>query len=128
MAELLLSQPTCSVINVAFESGNATRKFMTDFAGRLMRSKPDVPPLVVLEECPVLIPQNAFGMQAQLCKSAVSKLATIGGNFGYGVLPACQRPATMDKDVLSQCDALIVMGITHKKDRTTVKDWMEAKD
>lgn len=128
MAELLLSEPTCAVIDVAFESGNATRKFMTDFSGRLMRSKPDVPPLVVLEECPVLIPQHAFGMQAQLCKSAVSKLATIGGNYGYGVLPACQRPATMDKDVLSQCDALIVMGITHKKDRTTVKEWMEAKD
>ena len=128
MAELLLSQPTCAVIDVAFESGNATRKFMTDFAGRLMQSKPDVPPLIVLEECPVLIPQHPYGMQAQLCKSAVAKLATIGGNFGYGVLPACQRPATMDKDVLSQCDALIVMGITHKKDRTTIKDWMEAKD
>jgi hypothetical protein len=128
MAELLLSTPTCAVIDVAFESGGATKKFMTDFANRLMRSKPDVPPLVVLEECPTLIPQNAFGMQAQLCKAAVSKLAVIGGNFGYGVLPACQRPATMDKDVLSQCDALIVMGITHKKDRTTVREWMDAKD
>lgn len=128
VAELLMATPICAVIDVAFESGNATRKFMTDFSGRLMRSKPDFPPLVVLEECPVLIPQKCFGMQAQLCKGAVSKLATIGGNFGYGVLAACQRPATMDKDVLSQCDALIVMGITHKKDRTTVKEWMEAKD
>lgn len=128
MAELLLSTPTCSVIDVAFESANATRKFMTDFAGRLMRSKPDAPPLMVLEECPVLIPQHPFGMQAQLCKSAVAKLAVIGGNFGYGVLPACQRPATMDKDVLSQCDALIVMGMTHTPDRKTVKSWMEAKD
>ena len=128
MAELLLSQPTCAVIDVAFESGNATRKFMTDFAGRLMRSKPDVPPLLVLEEGSTLIPQHPMGMQAQLCKNAVSKVATIGGNFGYGVLVADQRSAKIDKDVLSQCDALIVMGITHKKDRTTIKDWMEAKD
>jgi hypothetical protein len=128
MADLLLSTPTCAVIDVAFESQGATRRFMTDFAGRLMRTKPEIPRVVVLEECPVLIPQNAFGVQAQVCKAAVSKLATIGGNFGYGVIPACQRPATMDKDVLSQCEALIVMGITHKQDRKTVREWMEAKD
>jgi hypothetical protein len=128
LAELLVSEPTCAVIDVSFESGNASKKFWTDFAGRLMRIKPDVPPLVVLEEGSTLIPQNAIGMQSQLCKSAVSKVATIGGNFGYGVLVADQRPAKIDKDVLSQCDALIVMGITHKKDRTTIREWIEAKD
>lgn len=128
MAELLLATPMCAVIDVAFESLGATRRFMTNFADRLMQSKPEIPRVIVLEECPVLIPQQAAGMQGQLCKSAVSKLATIGGNFGYGVIPACQRPATMDKDVLSQCEALIVMGITHKKDRDTIKGWMEAKD
>jgi hypothetical protein len=127
MAELLISEPICSVIDIAFEPRAAARKFMTDFSNRLMRSKPDAPPLVVLEECPVLIPQKAMG-QATICKTAVSQLATIGGNYGYGILAACQRPATMDKDVLSQCDALIVMGITHKKDRDTIKDWIEAKD
>lgn len=128
LAELLVSEPTCAVIDVSFESGGASKKFWTDFAGRLMRTKPDVPPLIVLEEGSTLIPQNAMGMQSQLCKSAVSKVATIGGNFGYGVLVADQRPAKIDKDVLSQCDALIVMGITHKKDRTTIREWIEAKD
>lgn len=128
LAEALLATPICAVIDLAFESPGSIRRFMGDFAGRLMRSKPEIPRVIVLEECPVLIPQNAFGVQAQICKAAVSKLATIGGNFGYGVIPACQRPATMDKDVLSQCEALIVMGITHKKDRVTVKEWMEAKD
>lgn len=128
MAELLLATPMCAVIDVAFESRGATRHFMTAFAGRLMRSKPEVPRVVVLEECPVLIPQHAEGAQAQVCKTAVANLAIIGGNFGYGVIPACQRPATMDKNVLSQCEALIVMGITHKPDRDTVKGWMDAKD
>lgn len=128
MAELLLATPVCAVIDIAVESAGSVRRFMGDFAGRLMRTKPEIGRVIVLEECPVLIPQNAFGVQAQICKTAVSKLATIGGNFGYGVIAACQRPATMDKDVLSQCEALIVMGITHKKDRTTIKEWMEAKD
>jgi hypothetical protein len=128
MAESLLATPICAVIDLAFESRGSARRFMTDFSTRLMRTKPEIPRVVVLEECPELIPQNAFGVQAQMCKAAVSKVATIGGNFGYGVIAACQRPATMDKDVLSQCEALIVMGMTHKKDRKTVQEWMEAKD
>lgn len=128
IADALLATSICAVIDVAFESGGAVRKFMTDFSTRLMQTKPVIPRVIVLEECPTVIPQHAFGVQAQMCKAAVSKLAVIGGNFGYGVIPACQRPATMDKDVLSQCEALIVMGITHKKDRTTIKEWMEAKD
>lgn len=128
MADVLLGEPICAVIDLAFESGGAQKRFMTNFAGRLMQTKPEIPRVIVLEECPVLIPQHAVGAQAQMCKAAVSKLATIGGNFGYGVIPACQRPATMDKDVLSQCEALIVMGITHRKDRQTIREWMEAKD
>lgn len=128
LAELLLETPVCAVIDISFESANAVRQFMGAFAGRLMRSKPDVPRAIILEEAPVLIPQKAFGVAAQVCKAAVAKLATIGGNFGYGVIPASQRAATIDKDVLSQCDALIVMGMTHRKDRATVQEWMEAKD
>jgi hypothetical protein len=128
MAELLLATPVCAVIDLALESGGTVKKFMADFATRLMKTRPDIPRVIVLEECPELIPQNAFGIQAQICKAAVAKLAVIGGNFNYGVIPACQRAATMDKNVLSQCEALIVMGMTHKKDRATVKEWMEAKD
>jgi hypothetical protein len=128
LAEALLSEPICAVIDVAFESLGSVRKFWTEFAGRLMRSKPEIPRAIFLEEAQVLIPQSAQGPAMQICKSAVAKLATIGGNFGYGVIAATQRPATIDKDVLSQCEAMIVMGMTHKKDRDTVRDWMEAKD
>jgi uncharacterized protein len=127
MAEALLATPICAVIDVAFESMGSVRRFMGDFAARLMRTKPEIPRVIVLEEAPVLIPQKCRGPQMEICKAAVSKLATIGGNFGYGVIPASQRAATMDKDVLSQCEGLIVMGMTHAADRHTVKEWIEAK-
>lgn len=128
VAELLLETPISAVIDVAFEDKNPMRRFMAMFSGRLMRTKPEIARVIVLEEGPEMIPQNPFGVQAQICKANVSKLATIGGNFGYGIVVACQRPATLDKDVLSQCEGLICLGITHKKDRTTIKEWMEAKD
>jgi hypothetical protein len=128
MAEALLATPICAVIDISLESLGSVRRFMTDFAGRLKRSKPEIPRVVVLEEAPVLIPQKARGPQMEACKSAVSWLATIGGNFGYGVIVASQRAATIDKDVLSQCEALIVMGMTHEADRDTVRGWMKSKD
>jgi hypothetical protein len=128
VAEALLAAPQCVVIDLTGESAGNTRRFMTDLATRLMKAPCDFSLPIFLEEAPVLIPQSAYGPQMQICKAAVSKLATLGGNFGYGVFPATQRAATLDKDVLSQCEALIVMGLTHKKDRDTVADWIEAKD
>jgi hypothetical protein len=128
IAEALLATPMCAVIDLSMETAGTKRRFMGAFAERLIRTRCTVPMPIILEEAPDLIPQHAVGIQAQICKEAIKKLATIGGNFGYGVIPAGQRPATIDKDVLSQCEALIVMGITHKKDRDTVKEWMDAKD
>lgn len=127
VAEALLATPQCAVLDLSMESQGSKRKFMTAFAERLMRQRCPFPLPIILEEAPDLIPQRALGA-ASFCKAAVAKLATIGGNFGYGVIPATQRPATLDKDVLSQCEALIVMGMTHKKDRATVAEWIEAKD
>lgn len=123
LAEALLATPICAVIDFAFESRGAVRHFMTAFANRLMRQKPEIPRVIVLEEAPVLIPQKAVG-NAKVCSAAVANLAIIGGNFGYGVIPATQRPATIDKDVLSQCEGLIVMGLTDVRDRKAVKDWI----
>jgi hypothetical protein len=128
VAEALLATPQCAVIDLSMESQGAKRRFMTAFAERLMRTRCPHPLPIFLEEAPDLIPQKALGPQIAICKAAVSKLATIGGNFGYGVFPATQRPATIDKDVLSQCEALIVMGMTHAADRQTVADWVDAKD
>jgi hypothetical protein len=128
VAEALLTSPQCAVLDLSMESQGNKRRFMTAFSERLMRTRCPFSLPIFLEEAPDLIPQKAFGPQMQICKAAVAKLATIGGNFGYGVHPASQRPATIDKDVLSQCEALIVMGMTHKPDRKTVAGWVEAKN
>ncbi len=128
IAEALLSEPVCAVIDVAFESKNVTRRFVTDFCNRLMRTRSDTPRIVVLEEAPEFVPQKASYQGIQVCKAAVDRIIRVGGNFGYGAIIASQRSATIDKDVLSQCEALIVMRITDKRDRAAVRDWILAKD
>lgn len=128
IAEALLATPQCAILDISAETAGTYRRFMTDLAGRLIRTRCEFSLPIFLEEAPVLVPQKAFGPAMEICKSAVSKLATVGGNFGYGVFPASQRPATIDKDILSQCEALIVMGITHGPDRKAIRDWIDAKD
>lgn len=73
LAEALLADPVCAVVDTAFETAGAVRRFMADFAGRLMRTRCTPERVIVLEECPVLIPQKAFGPQMQVCKAAVTR-------------------------------------------------------
>lgn len=128
IAEALLADPVCAVIDVSFESKNVTRKFVTDCCNRLMQTRSDIPRVVVLEEAPDFIPQKAYFPGVQVCKAAVERIVRVGGNFGYGAIIASQRSATIDKDVLSQCEALIVMRITDVRDRGAIRDWIQAKD
>lgn len=127
IAEALITTPQCAVIDLSMETQGQKRRFMTAFAERLMRTRCAFPLPLFLEEAPDLIPQHALGA-ASFCKAALTKIATIGGNFGYGFFPTGQRPATIDKDVLSQCEALIVMGITHDVDAKKIAGWVKSKD
>lgn len=128
IAEALLREPICAVVDVAFESKTVVRKFVADFCNTLMRHKPEIPRVVVIEEAPEFVPQSANYAGIQVCKAAVDRVVRIGGNFGYGAILASQRSATIDKDVLSQCEALVVMRLTDTRDRKAVKDWIAAKN
>jgi regulator of replication initiation timing len=128
VAEAFIATPTCLVIDVSFESKTTVRKFVTDYCNGLMRTRAPGGRVVFFEEAPEFVPQRANYPGIQVCKAAVDRLVRIGGNFGYGTWLISQRSATIDKDVLSQCEALIVMGLTDTRDRKAVKEWMVAKD
>lgn len=128
VAEALLAEPICAVIDVAFESKTTTRHFIANLCNRLMRTRSTVSRVFVAEEAPEFVPQRASYQGIQVCKAAVEQILRVGGNFGYGAIVASQRSATIDKDVLSQCEALIVMRLTGAADRKAIKDWIESKN
>lgn len=128
LAEAWLSEPSCIVFDLAFESKNVIRKFVTSYCNRIMQTRSTIERVIFFEEAPELVPQRASYSGIQVCKAAVDRVVRIGGNFGYGTWLVSQRSATLDKDVLSQCEALIVMGLTDTRDRKAVKEWMVAKD
>lgn len=57
----------------------------------------------------------------------MERLVRLGRNQGYGVTLISQRPATVDKDVLSQCETLFVLRTVGPHDRKALEEWIEAK-
>jgi hypothetical protein len=74
IAEALISEPVCAVIDVAFESKTTIRRFVTDFCNRSMQTRVDIPRVYVFEEAPEFVPQSANYPGIQVCKAAVDSI------------------------------------------------------
>ncbi len=55
----------------------------------------------------------------------VDRIARRGRNFGFRLISITQRPAKLNKDVLTQLSTLIAMGVTSPQDRDAVKAWVD---
>lgn len=127
IAEALASENVFAVIDVSVESKNTWRHFLTEFCLQLMQMNPASPRHLFLEEAPEFVPQRSNITTTAQCKEAVERLVRLGRNRGYGCTLISQRPARVDKDVLSQCENLFVMRTTGPHDRHALEEWIEAK-
>lgn len=124
IAEALIHERVCAVIDLSQESKRTWRRFVTDFSLTLMELNPSEPRHIFFEEAPEWVPQRTKVAVTAECKEAVERLIRLGRNRGYGATLISQRPATVDKDVLSQCENLIVLRTVGPHDRHALKDWL----
>ena len=127
VAEALTTENVFAVIDLSRESKQTWRRFLTDFSLGLMDMNPEVPRHIFIEEAPEYVPQRTKVALTAECKEAVERLVRLGRNRGYGSTLISQRPATVDKDVLSQCENLFVLRTTGPHDRAALKDWISAQ-
>jgi hypothetical protein len=123
LAEALVRENVCCVIDLKLESKSTWRAFVAEFCDRLMELQPSVPRHVFVEEAPEFVPQRPMGEQKRSL-AAVDRLVRLGRNQGYGATIISQRFATVQKDVLTQCENLLAMRSIGKPDRTAVRDWI----
>ncbi len=78
-----------------------------------LRKQDKIPPLMlVAEEAHNFCPQ-----QGQVASSKIFRtIASEGRKFGLGVCIVSQRPAKIDKNVLSQCNTQIILKVTNPND------------
>ncbi len=89
-----------------------------------LRKREEVPPgMIVIEEAHNFIPERGFGrtVSTQILRTIASE----GRKFGLGLLVISQRPARVDKNVVSQCNTQIILRITNPNDLTAIKKGVE---
>lgn len=83
------------------------------------RKKEEIPPFfLVLEEAHNFCPERSFG---ELRSSKIIRtLAGEGRKFGIGLCVISQRPAKVDKNVVSQCTTQVLLKISNPNDLKSV--------
>jgi len=104
----------------------AAVRFMTDFAERLYHRKgSERSPLhVVIDEADAFIPQRPQPGEARLL-GACEDLVRRGRSRGLGLTLITQRPAVLNKNVLTQVETLVILRMTGPQDRAAIESWIE---
>lgn len=123
VADAVLGENVSCVIDMSSESKTTVRHFVADFCDRLMDLRPETPRHIFIEEAPELVPQRPMGEQKRSL-AAVDRLIRLGRNRGYGATLISQRTATIQKDVLTQCESLLAGRSIGKPDREAMQDWI----
>jgi hypothetical protein len=88
------------------------------------RKKGKVPPLLFLiEEAHKFAPERGFGFATS--SDVIRTIASEGRKFGLGLCVVSQRPARIDKSVLSQCNNQIILKVTNPNDLRAISQSIE---
>ncbi len=79
--------------------------------------------MIVIEEAHNFIPERGFGKAVST--PVLRTIASEGRKFGLGLMVISQRPARVDKNVISQCNTQIILRVTNPNDINAVKKGVE---
>ncbi len=80
-----------------------------------LRKRGELPPFfLVLEEAHNFCPERSFGETT--ASKTIRTIAAEGRKFGLGLCVISQRPARIDKSVVSQCTTQIILKVTNPND------------
>jgi hypothetical protein len=79
------------------------------------RKSNKIPPfLLIVEEAHNYCPEKGFGNAVSL--PSLRTIASEGRKFGMGLCVVSQRPAKVDKNIISQCNTNIILKVTNPND------------
>lgn len=123
LADLAITERVPMVLDLSLLSKAATRRFATDFLTRLYHRNRD-PLHLVVDEADLFAPQRYSNDMTALV-GAMNDIVRRGRVRGIGVTLISQRPAVINKDVLSQTEVLVALRLTGKLDRDAVNAWID---
>lgn len=126
LGRIVATSRTSCVIDLSGFSVAGMRRFMTAFAEALFFHNRE-PLTLFVDEADQLAPQRVAAEQAKLLHN-MEMLIRQGRQRGIFMWMLTQRPAVINKNLLSQAETLIAMKMTGPQDRKAIRDWMDAHD
>jgi len=113
----LIQPGKCSIINLKGIEPEVQEiivyKILKDLF-EMRKSNKVSPFFCLIEEAHNFIPERGTGEKK--CSSIIRTLAAEGRKFGLGLCVITQRPARIEKNVLSQCNTQIILKVTNPAD------------
>jgi len=107
-------------------SKSAERRFMTAFLDTLYRKATGEPFHLIVDEADLFAPQKPAGGDETLL-GHMENIVRRGRVKGFIPWLISQRPAVLNKNVLSQVDGLIAFKLTSSQDRDALDSWIEGQ-
>jgi hypothetical protein len=131
IADFVVEQRVPVILSLRHLRKGQQREFVTGFAEQLYFRKGEpkhrTPLLVAIDEASTFVPQRVAGDTARLV-GAIQDLVRLGRSSGFGVILIDQRPASVNKDVLTQLEVLVAHRITSPQDRKALLEWIQQHD
>lgn len=124
VADLLVDEGLSAVLDLSEFSNAEMTRFMTDFAETLYRRNRR-PLHLVLDEADMFAPQRPLPESRRML-GAIEKIVRRGRIKGLGVTMVTQRPAVLNKNVLTQAGMLIALQTTGPQDQKAIAEWARA--
>jgi hypothetical protein len=107
-----------------FESNAEQDRFVTDFAERLFRAKAKSRSALhlMLDEADAFAPQRCMPGQQRML-GAIEAIVRRGRSRGLGMTMISQRPAVLNKNILTQADLLVALRVVGVQDHKALGEW-----
>lgn len=122
------AKESCIISLGGLRTEAARRRFMVGFLDALYEhTDPEVsePYTLVVDEADLFAPQKPFGGHAEMLLHLMEEIVRRGRVRGFLPWLISQRPAIVNKNVLSQVDGMVAMQLTGAHDRGAIEAWIE---
>lgn len=123
VADLVADEKLSVILDLShIEDERDQAVFARDFARRL-RTRNQGPLLIAIDEADIFVPEQTASTEAYECRSVYDWLTRRGRVKGFGVALISQRPAVIQKNLLTQIGTLIVHRLAGPPDVKAIDDW-----
>jgi uncharacterized protein len=123
IAGAIVEQRFPAIVDVSTLRKGEANRFLGDFLEALYRLN-RLPLMLVCDEADAYAPQKPFGDQARTL-GAIEDIVRRGRIRGIGCTLITQRPQVINKNVLTQSEMLVALGMSHPKDIGAIKEWVD---